>query len=541
MAKKIVFDQDARESLRKGVRQLAGAVKVTLGPRGRNVVFDKSYGSPTVTKDGVTVAEEIELQDPIENIGAQMVKEVASKTSTVAGDGTTTATIYAESIFEEGLKNVVAGANAMMLKRGIDTAVEDVVGYYKTIKQDISSSQQVAQVGTSAANQDEEIGKKISDAMDKVGKDGVITVEEGSSIETTIELVEGMQFDKGYLSTHFITDTDNLVTELENPYILLYEKKLSNIKDIVKILEQIAKTNYPILVIAEDVDGEALATLVVNKLRGSLKCCAVKAPGFGDRRKAMLEDMAIFTGGKCVTSDLGESLENMDLEELGRAKRVKVGKDYCTIIKGQGDPKEIKKRIKQIQVEIKESDSDYDKEKLEERLAKLSGGVAQINVGAATETEMKEKKARVEDALHACRAAVNEGVLPGGGVAPLRAISVLDATIEKLEDADEKTGVDIIRRALTAPIKQIAVNAGLEGAVVCEKVRSSNETNYGYNALTGVYGDMVEMGVLTPLLVERTALQHAASISGLMLMTQCVLHDIPEKEDKEPMENPDMM
>ncbi len=533
-AKRIAFDMEAREAIRRGVKQLARAVKVTLGPSGRNVVLEKSFGSPTVTKDGVTVAKEVELEDAYENMGAQMVKEVASKTSSVAGDGTTTATIYAEAIYDEGLKNVAAGANAMELKRGIMAAVDAVVEALKKMSVPVKGTEQIAQVGMCAANQDWEIGRKIAEAMDKVGKDGVITVEEGKSLETTVDLVEGMQFDKGYLSPHFINNFETMTVQLEKPYILIHEKKISSVKDFIPLLEKVAKSGRPLLVIAEEVEGEALATLVVNKLRGTLQCCAVKAPGFGDRRKAMLEDIAIMTGGRAIFEDLGINLENLKLEDLGQAKKVTVDKENCTIIEGAGSTEAIKGRMEAIKTEIEKTTSDYDREKLEERLAKLAGGVAQINVGAATEAEMKEKKARVEDALHACRAAVEEGILPGGGVAVLRCLKALDDT-EKSVKGDQKTGVDIVRRALWAPIKQIAENAGLDGSIVAQKVAESSDPNYGYNALTGEYGDMIKMGVLVPTKVERVALQNAASIASLLLTTDAVVSEIKEeKKEKGP-------
>ena len=533
-AKRIAFDMEAREAIRSGVTQLARAVKVTLGPCGRNVVLEKSFGSPTVTKDGVTVAKEIELEDPYANMGAQMVKEVASKTSTDAGDGTTTATVYVESIFNEGLKNVTAGANAMELKRGIDFAVTAIVDEYKRMGKPVKDNKQIAQVGTCAANQDAEIGKRIADAMDKVGKDGVITVEEGQSLETVVELVEGMQFDKGFISPHFITNPEAMEVRLERPYILVHEKKVSSIKDLIPLLEKVAKAGRPLLIISEDVEGEALATLVVNKLRGTLQVCAVKAPGFGDRRKAMLEDIAVMTGGRAIFEDLGITLENLDVKDLGSAKRVVVDKDNTTIIEGSGSNNDVKGRIEQIKTEISKTTSDYDREKLEERLAKLSGGVAQIKVGAATEVEMKEKKARVEDALHACRAAVEEGILPGGGVAPLRALAAVLEKEEKRLKGDQKTGVDIIRRALWAPIKAIAENAGVDGSIVAQKVFESKQTNFGYNALTGEYGDMIEMGVLVPTKVERIALQNAASVATLLLTTDAVVSEIKEEKKKGP-------
>ncbi|NOT02671.1 MAG: chaperonin GroEL, partial [Phycisphaerales bacterium] len=527
-AKTIAYDMDGREAIRRGVKQLARAVKITLGPCGRNVVIEKSFGSPTVTKDGVTVAKEIELENACENMGAQMVREVATKTSTIAGDGTTTATIYAEAIFDEGLKNVAAGANAMELKRGIDAAVEAVVNKLQSMSTKVKDSAQVAQVGTSAANHDKQIGKIIADAMDKVGKDGVITVEEGKALETTVELVEGMQFDKGYLSPHFVNNFETLTCELDKPYVLIHEKKISSVKDLVPVLEKVAQSGRPLLIIAEDLEGEALATLVVNKLRGTLQTCAVKAPGFGDRRKSMLEDMAVLTGGQAIFEDLGIKLENVELKNLGQAKKVRIDKDNTTIIEGGGSTSAIKGRIDQIKNEIDATTSDYDREKLEERLAKLSGGVAQVNVGAATEVEMKEKKARVEDALHACRAAVEEGVLPGGGVAVLRTFKALDDVAKKLT-GDQKTGVDIVRRALSAPIKQIAINAGVDGSIVWQKVSESSEVNFGYDALTGNYVDMFKAGILVPTKVERTALQNAASVAGLMLTTEAVVSEIKEK------------
>jgi len=526
--KKIVFDIDAREAIRRGVKQLARAVKVTLGPTGRVVVLEKSYGSPTVTKDGVTVAKEIELEDPMENMGAQMVKEVASKTSNVAGDGTTTATIYAEAIFEEGLKNVTAGANSMSLKRGIDKAVVAIVDELKRISKPIKSSKEIAQVGTCSANQDAKIGQMIADAMDKVGKDGVITVEEGKGLETAVELVEGMQFDKGYVSPHFVNKMETMECVMENPFILIHEKKISQIKDLVPLLEKIAQSGRGLVIIAEDVDGEALATLVVNKLRGTLQTVAVKAPGFGDRRKEMMRDIAVLTGGKAIMEDMGLSTESIQMTDLGTAKTVRVDKDNTTVIEGGGKSSDIKARIEQIKHEIETTTSDYDREKLEERLAKLSGGVAQINVGAATEAEMKEKKARVEDALHACRAAVQEGILPGGGVAVLRAMKVLGKVATANED--EKTGVDIVRRALVAPIKQIADNSGLDGSIVAAKVMESDDVSFGYDALACKYCDLVKAGVIVPTKVERSALQNAASVSGLLLTTDAIVSEIPEKK-----------
>ena len=526
-AKKIAFGTEAREAILKGVQQLAGAVKITLGPCGRNVVIEKSFGSPTVTKDGVSVAKEIELEDAYENMGAQMVKEVASKTSSVAGDGTTTATIMAEAIFTEGLKNITAGANPMQVKRGIDKAVAAIVAGLQNISTVVDSSKQIEQVATCSANQDSEIGKKLAEAMNKVGKDGVITVEEGQSLETTVELVEGMQFDKGYLSPHFVNKPQNMTVSLDKPYILIHEKKISSIKSLVPLLEKTAKQGRPLLIVAEDVEGEALATLVVNKLRGVLQVAAVKAPGFGDRRKAMLADMAVLTGGEPIFEDLGINLENIELSQLGTAKQVTIDKDSTTIIEGGGASEAITGRIEQIKIEIENSTSDYDIEKLQERLAKLAGGVAQINVGAATEAEMKEKKARVEDALHACRAAVEEGILPGGGVATLRCLKALDK-IKGTED--EKIGVAIVKRAITAPIKQIAKNAGLDGSIVAQKVLESDDTNFGYDALRKEYGDMVKAGVIVPTKVERAALQNGASIASLLLTTDAIVSEIPEKK-----------
>jgi chaperonin GroEL len=527
-AKKIAYGTDARAAIQEGVKKLAKAVKITLGPCGRNVVLEKSYGSPTVTKDGVTVAKEIELEDAYENLGAQMVKEVASKTSTVAGDGTTTATILAESIFNEGLKNITAGANPMQVKQGIERGVEKIIEELKKMSIQVNSNKQIEQVATCSANQDAEIGKKMAEAMDKVGKDGVITVEEGQSLETTVELVEGMQFDKGYLSPHFINKLENMTVVLDKPYILIHEKKISAVKSLVPLLEKVAKQGKTLLIIAEDIEGEALATLVVNKLRGVLQVAAVKAPGFGDRRKAMLSDIATLTGGEAIFEDLGLQLENIELTQLGRAKQVTIDKDNTTIIEGAGSSADIKGRIEQIKKEIEASTSDYDIEKLQERLAKLAGGVAQINVGAATEAEMKEKKARVEDALHACRAAVEEGILPGGGVSMLRALPGLD----KIKaSGDEKIGVDIVRRAVVAPIKQIAENAGLDGSIVAQKVMDSSERNFGYDALQKEYGDMIEFGVIVPTKVERAALQNGASIASLLLTTDAVVSEIPEKKE----------
>jgi len=530
-AKKISFGTDARNSIREGVKKLTNAVKITLGPCGRNVVLEKSFGSPTVTKDGVTVAKEIELEDAYENMGAQMVKEVASKTSDVAGDGTTTATILAESIYVEGLKNITAGANPMQVKIGIDKAVEAVVKELHNMSIPVNSSKQIEQVATCSANQDAEIGKKMAEAMDKVGKDGVITVEEGQSLETTVELVEGMQFDKGYLSPHFINNLENMTVVLEKPYVLIHEKKISSVKSLVPLLEKVSKKGNPLLIIAEDVEGEALATLVVNKLRGVLQIAAVKAPGFGDRRKALLSDIATLTGGDAIFEDLGLQLEGIELSQLGRAKRITIDKDNTTIIEGGGSTEAIKGRIEQIKNEIDKSTSDYDIEKLQERLAKLAGGVAQIQVGAATEAEMKEKKARVEDALHACRAAVEEGILPGGGVAVLRALLVLDKI--KLT-GDAKIGADIVRRALVSPIKQIAKNAGLDGSIVAQKVMESGKKNFGYDAMQKKYGDMVNFGVIVPTKVERAALQNGASIASLLLTTDALVSEIPEKKEAPP-------
>ena len=531
-AKKISFDQEAREAIRRGVKKLARAVKVTLGPRGRNVILEKSFGAPTVTKDGVTVAKEIELEDSYENMGAQMVKEVASKTSDNAGDGTTTATVLAEAIYDEGLKNVTAGANPIGLQRGINKAVQTLVADILENAREIKETSEIAQVGSIAANNDAEIGTMIAEAMEKVGKDGVITVEEGQSLDTTVSLHEGMQFDKGYLSPHFVTSSEDMVCELEDPFILIHEKKLSSIKDIVPILEKVAQAGNPVVIIAEDVEGEALATLVINKLRGTFSCCAVKAPGFGDRRKAMLEDLATLTGGTAIFEDLGIDLGNIQVTELGRAKKVVIEKDQCTIIEGAGTDKAIKGRIAQIKKELENSSSDYDKEKLQERLAKLVGGVAQINVGAATEIEMKEKKARVEDALHAVRAATEDGIVPGGGVALLRAVSALD----KLDidgDTEEAIGIDIVRRAIEAPIRQIAENAGLDGAVIAEQVKSAKGSS-GFNALTGEHVDMIEAGVIDPAKVTRSALENAASIAGLLLTTEAIISEIPEEGKEGP-------
>ncbi len=531
MAKQLIFNEEARRAVLKGVEQLAKAVKVTLGPKGRNVVLDKKFGSPTVTKDGVTVAKEIDLEDPFENMGAQMVKEAAEKTSDNAGDGTTTATVLVEAIYREGLKNVTAGANPMSLKRGIEKAVEAVVEELKNLskKVDNKNTKEVEQVATIAANSDKFIGQKIAEAIDKVGKDGVITVEESKTMATELKLVEGMQFDQGYLSPYFCTDMEKMECVLEEPYILIYEKKISNIKDILPLLEKVAKTGKPILLLCEEVEGEALATLVVNNIRKTLSCAAVKAPGYGDRRKAMLEDIAVLTGGRAITEDLGLKLENLNISDLGRAKKVKIDKDNTTIVEGAGKTADIKGRINQIRNQIEGTDSSYDKEKLQERLAKLSGGVAIINVGAATETEMKEKKARVEDALHATRAAVEEGIVPGGGVALLRTI----AAIEKLKTnlkGDERTGAEIILRAIEEPVRQLAFNAGLEGSVIVEHLKNEKNSNIGYDINQDAYVDMFKSGVIDPAKVTRTALQNAASIAALLLTTEALVTDLPEKD-----------
>jgi chaperonin GroEL len=525
-AKDLVFDTDARAALKKGVDKLADAVKVTLGPKGRNVVIDRKFGSPLITKDGVSVAKEIELEDSIENMGAQMVKEVATKTSDLAGDGTTTATVLAQALFREGLKNVTAGANPMSLKRGIDKAVEKVVAELQSLSNATAGKKEIAQVGTISANSDEEIGNLIADAMEKVGKDGVITVEEAKGLETTLETVDGMQFDRGYVSPYFVSDPDRMEAVLEDALILIHDKKISAMKDLLPVLEKVAQQGRPLLIIAEDLEGEALATLVVNKLRGTLKVAAVKAPGFGDRRKAMLQDIAILTGGQVISEEVGFKLENAVLSDLGRAKRIVVDKDNTTLIDGAGAEDAIQGRIKEIRSGIDKSTSDYDREKLQERLAKLAGGVAVINVGAATETAMKEKKARVEDALHATRAAVEEGVVPGGGVALLRAQGALKGFT--LEDEDENIGVRIVERALEEPIRQIVGNAGVEGAIVVDKVRANDNKNFGYNARTDEYQDLVQAGVIDPTKVTRTALQNAASIAGLMLTTEAVIVEKPE-------------
>jgi chaperonin GroEL len=531
-AKQLQFDENARHTLLRGIEKLAKAVKATLGPSGRNVILDKKFGSPTITKDGVTVAKEIELEDPYENMGAQLVREVASKTSDVAGDGTTTATILAESIYREGLRNVTAGANPTSLQRGIMKGVDAIVEDLKKLSKKVSDRTEIAQVATVSANWDKTIGEIIADAMDKVGKDGTITVEEAKSIETTLEVVEGMQFDKGYLSPYFVTNAEAMEAVLENAYILIYEKKISSLKDLLPLLEKVAKAGRPLLIIAEDVEGEALATLVVNKLRGTLQVCAVKAPGFGDRRKAMLEDIAVLTGGRLISEDLGIKLENIKLEDLGRAKRVTIDKENTTIVEGEGKKADIQGRVAQIRRQIEETTSDYDREKLQERLAKLAGGVAVINVGAATETEMKEKKARVEDALHATRAAVEEGIVPGGGVALLRAQKALD-NVKNLE-GDEKVGVAIVRRAVEEPTRQLADNAGKEGALVVEEVKK-RKGNEGYDVSADEYTDLVKAGIVDPTKVTRTALQNAASIAGLLLTTEALVTEIPEKEKTPPM------
>jgi chaperonin GroEL len=530
MAKELKFAQEARNAILRGVNILADVVKVTLGPKGRNVILEKSFGSPTVTKDGVTVAKEIELEDKFENMGAQMVKEVASKTSDTAGDGTTTATVLAQAIYREGSKVVAAGANPMDVKRGIEFAVEEVVKELKKLSKPTKDQKEISQVGTISANNDETIGNIIAEAMNKVGKEGVITVEEAKAMETTLEVVEGMQFDRGYISPYFVTDPEKMETVLEDPYILLNEKKISSMKDMLPILEQMAKMGKPFLVIAEDVEGEALATLVVNKLRGTLKCCAVKAPGFGDRRKAMLEDIAILTGGKVISEDLGIKLENIKLSDLGQAKRITVDKDNTIVVDGAGDKDDIEARVKQIRVQIDETTSDYDREKLQERLAKIIGGVAVINVGAATETEMKEKKARVEDALNATRAAVEEGIVPGGGVAYLRCL----AALEKLKvEGDKKIGVDIVKRALEEPIRQIANNAGQEGSVVTEKVKNEKGA-FGFDAAKDEYADMIKAGITDPTKVVRLALQNAASVASLMITTEALVTEKPEKKPPYP-------
>ena len=531
-AKQLQFDESARHALLRGIEKLARAVKATLGPSGRNVILDKKFGSPTITKDGVTVAKEIELEDPYENMGAQLVREVASKTSDIAGDGTTTATVLAESIYREGLRNVTAGANPTSLQRGINKAVEAIVKELEKISKKVSDRTEIAQVATVSANWDKTIGEIIADAMDKVGKDGTITVEEAKSIETTLDVVEGMQFDKGYLSPYFVTNAEAMEATLENAYILIHEKKISSLKDMLPLLEKVAKAGRPLLIISEDVEGEALATLVVNKLRGTLQVCAVKAPGFGDRRKAMMEDIAVLTGGRCITEDLGIKLENVKLEDLGRTKRVTIDKENTTIVEGEGKKADIQGRVAQIRRQIEETTSDYDREKLQERLAKLAGGVAVVNVGAATETEMKEKKARVEDALHATRAAVEEGIVPGGGVALIRAQKALDHM--KDVEGDELVGVQIVRRAIEEPLRTLANNAGQEGALIVQEVKK-RKGNEGYNVATGEYTDLVKAGVVDPTKVTRSALQNAASISGLLLTTEAIITELPEKDKTPPM------
>jgi chaperonin GroEL len=527
-----VYGEESRQAILRGVNALADAVKVTLGPKGRNVVIDKKFGSPTITKDGVTVAKEIDLKNTLENMGAQMVREVASKTSDTAGDGTTTATVLAQAVYREGLKMVTAGANPMELKRGIERAVESVIGELQKLSKKVDGNQMIAQVGTISANSDPTIGTIIAEAMEKVGKDGVITVEEAKSMETSLDVVEGMQFDRGYLSAYFVTDPDRMEVVLENPVILIHEKKISSMKDLLPLLEQVARGGRPLVIIAEDVDGEALATLVVNKLRGTLQVAAVKAPGFGDRRKAMLEDIAILTGGRAITEDLGIKLENIKLEDLGKAKKVTIDKDNTTIVEGAGSQAAIEGRVKQIRTQIEDTTSDYDREKLQERLAKLVGGVAVIKVGAATETEMKEKKARVEDAMHATKAAVEEGIVPGGGVALLRSAKAIDGL--KLE-GDQKTGAEIIRRAVEAPLRNIASNAGVEGSIVVQKVKESKETGFGYNAATDTYEDLVKAGVIDPTKVVRSALQNASSIASLLLTTEAMVSEIPEEKKDAPM------
>ncbi len=530
MAKQLIFDEVARKRVLIGVETLARAVKVTLGPKGRNVVIDKKFGSPTVTKDGVTVAKEISLKDPFENMGAQMVKEVASKTSDSAGDGTTTATVLAESIYREGLRNVTSGSNPIFIKRGIDKAVEAIVAELQKISKKVSDREQIRQVATVSANWDKEIGNIIAEAMDKVGKDGTITVEEAKTLETTLDVVEGMQFDKGYLSPYFVTNAETMDVNLEDAYILIHEKKISALNDLLPLLQGVAKTGKPLLIIAEEVEGEALAALVVNKLRGTLNVCAVKAPGFGDRRKAMLEDIAILTGGRCLTEDLGLKLENVQLSDLGRAKRVTVDKENTTIVEGAGKTADIQGRVKQIRRQIEETSSDYDREKLQERLAKLAGGVAVVHVGAATETEMKEKKARVEDALHATRAAVEEGIVPGGGTALLRTAKA----VEKVElTGDELVGAQIVRKAIESPLRQLCLNAGIEGSLVVQEVLKAKGSN-GFDVATGEYKDLVEAGIIDPTKVTRTAIQNAASVAGLLLTTECMITDMPEEKKPAP-------
>jgi len=530
MAKQIVYGEESRQAILRGVNALADAVKVTLGPKGRNVVIDKKFGSPTITKDGVTVAKEIDLKNSLENMGAQMVREVASKTSDTAGDGTTTATVLAQAIYREGIKMVVAGANPMELKRGIEKAVEAIVGQLKKLSKPVSGHM-IGQVGTISANSDDTIGKIIAEAMEKVGKDGVITVEEAKSMETSLDVVEGMQFDRGYLSPYFVTDPERMECVLENPVILIHEKKISSMKDLLPLLEQVARGGRPLVIIAEDVDGEALATLVVNKLRGTLQVAAVKAPGFGDRRKAMLEDIAILTGGRAITEDLGIKLENIKIEDLGKAKKITIDKDNTTIVEGAGAQSAIEGRVKQIRTQVEDTTSDYDREKLQERLAKLVGGVAVIKVGAATETEMKEKKARVEDAMHATKAAVEEGIVPGGGVALLRCVKAVDDL--KLE-GDQKVGAEIVRRAVEAPMRWIATNAGVEGSIVVQKVKDAKDASFGYNAATDEYEDLVKAGVIDPTKVVRSALQNASSIASLLLTTEAMVSEIPEDKKEAP-------
>jgi len=531
MAKQLLFSEEARRAIQRGVDAVANAVKVTLGPRGRNVVLEKKYGSPTITNDGVTVAKEIELQDPYENLGAQLVREVASKTSDAAGDGTTTATVLAQAIFREGLKNVTAGANPIAIKRGIDAAVTAIVGALKKQSRTVSDKKEVSNVATISAHMDRTIGDLIADAMEKVGKDGVITVEEAKSMETNLEVVEGMQFDQGYISPYFVTNADTMEASLEEPYILIFEKKLSVMKDLLPLLEKVVQRAKPLVIVSEDVDGEALATLVVNKIRGTISVCAVKAPGFGDRRRAMLEDIAILTGGKVIAEELGVKLENVKLEDLGKAKRITVDKENTTIVEGAGEKPKIQGRIKQLKNQIEETKSDYDKEKLQERLAKLAGGVAVINVGAATETEMKERKARVEDALHATRAAVEEGIVPGGGVALIRAVSSLEGV---KAEGDEKIGVDIIRRSLEEPMRMISLNAGQEPSVIVDRAKKETDVNVGFDASEGKFTDMFKAGIIDPTKVSRTALQNAASIAGLLLTTETLVTEIPEKEKQAP-------
>ena len=535
MAKQLLYSEAARAAILKGVNQLADAVKATLGPKGRNAILDKKFGAPTITKDGVTVAKEIELKNPYENMGAQLVREVASKTSDTAGDGTTTATVLAQAIYREGVRNITAGANPMEIKRGIDKAVEFVVAELKKLSKPCQAKTEISQVGTISANNDKTIGDLIAEAMEKVGKDGVITVEEAKSMTTSLDVVEGMQFDRGYISPYFVTNAERMEAVMDEPLILINEKKISSMKDLLPVLEQVAKLGKPLIILSEEVEGEALATLVVNKLRGTLNVAAVKAPGFGDRRKAMLEDIAILTGGQVISEDLGLKLENVKLTDLGRAKRVTIDKDNTTIVEGHGDPKKIEGRVKQIKAQIEETTSDYDREKLQERLAKIVGGVAVINVGAATETEMKEKKARVEDALHATKAAVEEGIVPGGGTAYLRCIKALDG----LKDIplEQKVGIDIVRRALEEPVRQIAANAGSEGSVVVGKLREEKNPNAGFNAATDEYVDMIKAGIIDPTKVSRTALQNAASVAGLMLTTEVMVTELPE-DKKEPMGGP---